>query len=107
MLRLDAEKLRQAAQRKVSGVAAIAAEAAGNDEESFRRSEYKALREARGDRKSEFFVEMSPLADYEAERKGIFHGQRAASQIFSDKVGHSNCVILRDSCKLPDLHFPL
>ncbi len=25
---------------------------------------------------------------------------------FSDKFGHSNCVILRDSCKLPDLHFP-
>jgi hypothetical protein len=26
---------------------------------------------------------------------------------FSDKFGHTNCVILLDSCKLPDLHFPL
>ena len=24
---------------------------------------------------------------------------------FSDKFGHSNCLILRDSCKPPDLHF--
>ena len=28
-------------------------------------------------------------------------------RMLSDKVGHSNCIILRDSCKLPDLHFPL
>ncbi len=26
---------------------------------------------------------------------------------FSDKFGQSNCIILRESCKLPDLHFPL
>jgi len=26
---------------------------------------------------------------------------------FSDKFGHGNCVILRNSCKLRDLHFPL
>jgi len=26
---------------------------------------------------------------------------------FSDKVGHWNCVIFRESCKSPDLHFPL
>ena len=26
---------------------------------------------------------------------------------FSDKFGHSDCVILRDSCKLLDLQFPL
>ena len=25
---------------------------------------------------------------------------------FSDKFGHAKCVILRDSCKLADLHFP-
>jgi hypothetical protein len=27
-------------------------------------------------------------------------------ETFSDKIGHWNCVILRDSCKLPDLYFP-
>jgi hypothetical protein len=26
---------------------------------------------------------------------------------FSDNFGHWNCVILRESCKYPDLHFPL
>jgi len=28
-------------------------------------------------------------------------------QCFSDKFGHSNCVILRDSREVPDLQFPL
>jgi len=31
---------------------------------------------------------------------------RMAGIGFSDKFGHSDCVILRDSCKLADLHFP-
>src|SRR5207247_4113969 len=26
-------------------------------------------------------------------------------EVISDKFGHSNCVILRESCKLVDLHF--
>ena len=29
------------------------------------------------------------------------------ARTFSDKIGHSECVILRDPCKLPDLHSAL
>ena len=30
-----------------------------------------------------------------------------SANCFSDKFGQSNCVILRDSCKLPNLHLSL
>jgi hypothetical protein len=33
--------------------------------------------------------------------------RRKTGQLFSDKFGHWTCVILRESCKLPDLHFRL
>ena len=66
-LRLNAEKLCEAAQRKLSGVATIAAESSVNDEENFRRSEYKALCEGRGNRRSDFFVETASISDYEPD----------------------------------------
>lgn len=63
-LRLDPAKLHVAAQRKFIGAAATATESAGNDEEDFRRSEFKALCEGRGDRRSNLFVETAVLAEY-------------------------------------------
>jgi len=46
------------------------------------------------------------------ESSGALRGLAKTSGVkpancFSDKVGHSNCVILRDSCKLADLRFCL
>jgi len=37
----------------------------------------------------------------------VRHSGLLGSLTFSDKFGQSRCVILRDSCKLRDLHFPL
>jgi hypothetical protein len=66
-LRLDAAKLQAAAQRKLLGSAAAATENAGNDEEDFRRSEFQALCEARGDRRSDLFVEAADLGGYDED----------------------------------------
>ncbi|PYI84629.1 MAG: hypothetical protein DMF09_07405 [Verrucomicrobia bacterium] len=65
-----------------------------------------------------FFV---PLPDFPAGLNGpagfkrspaitvsvISVAAHAREKTFSDKIRHSNCVILRDSCKLLDLHFLL
>jgi len=71
-LRLDAAKLHVAAQRKLNSGVAAATENDGNDEEDFRRSEYKALCEGRGDQRSDLYVEMAPLADYQEEIARFF-----------------------------------
>jgi putative NIF3 family GTP cyclohydrolase 1 type 2 len=53
---------------------------------------------------------LSPLSHSVANcRHPVRQGKHGylTSLTFSDKFGHSNCVILRDSCKRTDLHFPL
>ena len=54
------------------GVAAPATEKDENEEENFRHSEYKALCEGRGDRRSDLFIETAPLADYQEEVARFF-----------------------------------
>ena len=71
-LRLDAAKLQAAAQRKLGGAATAANENTGTDEEDFRRSEYKALCEGRGDKRSDLFIETVALNDYEANIAQFF-----------------------------------
>lgn len=64
-LRLDAAKLYAAAQRKLSN--GVASPTENDDEEDFRRSEYKALCECRGDSRCDLFVESVAPADYQQE----------------------------------------
>lgn len=65
-LRLDPQKLLVAAQRKLAGKAASGLEASvTTDEESFRRSEYQALCDGRGDERTDLFVEKAELSDYD------------------------------------------
>ena len=71
VLRLDATKLLAAAQRKLDS-GATKAESAGIGEEEFRRSEYKALCDGRGDKRSDLFVERARLADYDKDVARFF-----------------------------------
>ena len=83
-LRLDAAKLQAAAQRKLNGVAAAATEKAENEEENFRHSEYKALCEGRGDRRSDLFIETAPLADYRRGGRPLLFANLSRSQTSRD-----------------------
>jgi hypothetical protein len=55
---------------------------------------------------------ITPLASNDSSglwraQNGSANKNRKTSELFSDKFGHSNYVILGDSYKLLDLHFPL
>jgi hypothetical protein len=63
MRNLDPEELQQAAQRKLYGVQETAVLAA-QSEEAFRRSEYDALKAARGAPQSDLLVETASLQSY-------------------------------------------
>src|SRR5438094_8884949 len=74
-----------------------------------------------GERRSKAQLLFVPLPDFPAGLNGpagfkhspaitvsvISVAAHAREKTFSDKIGHSNCVILRDSCQRSDLHFPL
>ena len=68
MRRIDPEVLRAAAQRRLDGVAALPQPVT---EEEFRRHEYDAFRDGRGDPNTDLAVEVHEVAEYGAPLTGL------------------------------------
>lgn len=68
---VDQSELREAAQRKLDGTAALV-DASNRSEEQFRRQEYEALRTGRGGKTTDLMVEVCDFESYETDFRDIF-----------------------------------
>jgi Domain of unknown function (DUF1998) len=71
MRSLDSNDLLAAAQRKLDGIP-LPSVLTGQSEEAFRRSEYDALKDARGSEQSDLLVETAALSGYQPPVSGAF-----------------------------------